>query len=75
MPDRSDEVADLMMALRRAGRSLGDALFTRPGGGLVYVVSGRNGEDPIRGRERNAARGVVAEQVRMLGMLGWPVGY
>ncbi len=39
---------DCLDALRRAGWSMGDAAFHAVGGGLVWVVSGYNGENQIR---------------------------
>jgi hypothetical protein len=68
-PRDSDEA---LARLHRAGRSIGDAAFAVEGGGLVWIVSGRNGENLIRaeGPTRDGAWGRAVEQARSLGMLG-----
>jgi len=65
------EIDDLLNELHRAGWSLGDTAFHAVGGGLVWVVSGTNGENQIRAEGATSAeawRGAI-EQARSLGML------
>jgi hypothetical protein len=70
-PGAGDEIGDATDALRRAGWSVGDAAFTGPGG-LVWLVSGHNGENLIRAEEptRADAWRAAVEQARSPGMLG-----
>jgi hypothetical protein len=68
-PRDSDEA---LARLHRAGWSIGDAAVAVEGGGLVWVVSGHNGENLIRaeGPTRDEAWVRAVEQARGLGMLG-----
>jgi hypothetical protein len=70
MPD-DDPVGECLDELRRAGWSVGDAAFTGEGG-LVWVVTGSNGENLIRaeGATRADAWLAACEQAMSLGMLG-----
>ena len=67
-----DPVGARTAALRRAGWTAGDAAFTGPGGGPVWVVSGHNGENLIRAEGSTApeAWARAVEQARSQGMLG-----
>lgn len=68
--DRDSDGA--LARLHRAGWSIGDAAFAVEGGGLVWIVSGHNGENLIRaeGPTRDVAWVRAVEQARGLGMLG-----
>jgi hypothetical protein len=71
-----EAMADALDQLHRAGWSIGSAGFAISAGGLVWVVSGHNGENAIRAEgltEGQAWRG-AREQARTLGMLpGWRI--
>jgi hypothetical protein len=58
--------------LHRSGWSIGDAAFHDGAGGLLWLVSGANGENLIRaeGSTRSEAWGRALDQARGLGMLG-----
>jgi hypothetical protein len=70
MASDADPVGECLDQLRRAGWSVGDAAFTG-GEGLVWVVTGSNGENLIRaeGPTRAAAWIAACGQARALGML------
>ena len=57
--------------LHRAGWSIGDVAYHDGAGGLVWLVSGSNGENLIRaeGATRDEAWDQAVEQARALGML------
>jgi hypothetical protein len=63
--------------LHRAGWSIGDSALATDGGGLVWVVSGSNGENLIRveGPMCAVAWHRAAEQARALGRLGRLTGW
>jgi hypothetical protein len=64
--------AEYLDRLHRAGWSLGDTAFHAVGGGLVWVVSGRNGENQLRAEGAISAEAweQAVEQARSLGMSG-----
>jgi len=70
------EPAEALQHLHSAGWSIGSAAFAAVAGGLVWVVSGKNGENFIRtegATDADAWRGAVG-QARSVGMLGgWRV--
>jgi hypothetical protein len=71
-----DPVCEHLAELHRAGWSVGDAAFVTDAGGLVWVVSGHNGENPIRaeGLTPAVAWRAACDQARALGMLGgWQI--
>jgi hypothetical protein len=57
--------------LRRAGRTIGDTALRWPDDRLVWVVSGRNGENQLRAEGATSAEAWLqaVEQARLLGML------
>jgi hypothetical protein len=57
--------------LKRSGWSVGVAGLATEGGGIVWVVSGHNGENVIRaeGRTEAAAWRAAVDQARAVGML------
>jgi hypothetical protein len=58
------------------GQLIGDAAFVTAAGALVWLVSGRSGENVIKaeGPTRAAAWRVAVDQARAVGMLpGWRV--
>jgi hypothetical protein len=67
----AEQVAEMILRLKRAGWSIEYAVTFNPGAQL-WVVSGSNGENPIRAEGRTAveAWGRALEQARALGMLG-----
>jgi hypothetical protein len=67
-----DPTADCLAALHRAGWNIGDTALLTDSGGLVWVVSGSNGENLIRaeGATPAAACRAACDQARTLGMLG-----
>jgi hypothetical protein len=67
-----ETILECVAELRRAGWSVGDTAFTTGSGGLVWVVSGHNGENLIRaeGPTSAAAWRSACDQARSLGMLG-----
>src|SRR5689334_19960144 len=73
MPDTDDypPVEESMGQLHRAGWSVGDVAFEAEGGGLVWVVSGSNGENLIHasGPTPAVAWHRAAEQARAPGVL------
>jgi hypothetical protein len=74
MADGHDDeaITNALDQLHRAGWSIGSTAFGSTAGGLVWVVSGVNGENGIRAEgatEGEAWRGPL-EQARTLGMLG-----
>ncbi|SIN69983.1 hypothetical protein SAMN05444166_0224 [Singulisphaera sp. GP187] len=68
----TEDVAEAIIALKRAGWSIGDAAFVGESGERVWVVSGYNGENLIRadGATQAEAWHRAIEQARVLGMLG-----
>ena len=50
--------------------SIGDMAYKRPAGGLVWLVSGANGENQIRaeGATQDEALKLAADQARAVGM-------
>jgi hypothetical protein len=68
MEFRDDPVGDCIDAPRRAGWSIGDAAFTGPGG-LVWLVTGHNGENLIL-----AVDLVVRDDRQRCGVNGQPCG-
>lgn len=70
----SEDVAEAIAALKRAGWSIGDTALVGSGGRRLWVVSGSNGENLIRAEgatEADAWRSAV-EQARAVGMLVRP---
>lgn len=69
-PADSPAVAEMMRALNRAGRSIGDVAYDAPSG-RVWIVSGTNGENRIvaEGPTEAEAWWAACEQARMMGML------
>jgi hypothetical protein len=68
----TDDIAEPLEQLHRAGWSVGVAGLATEAGRIVWVVSGRNGENLIRAEgatEAEAWRGAV-EQDRSVGMAG-----
>jgi hypothetical protein len=68
----ADDIAEAFGRLHRAGWSIGSTAFATDAGGVVWVVSGVNGENAIRAEgptEAAAWRAAVA-QARSLGMCG-----
>jgi hypothetical protein len=66
-----EDVAEAIIALNRAGWSIGDAAFVGASGERVWIVSGRNGENLIRAEGATEAepwRRAVA-RAREVGML------
>ena len=75
-PDPPDDLqsppdVEALDRLHRAGWSIGDTAFDDRAGGLVWIVSGHNGENLIRaeGTIRDEAWGRAVEQARALGVL------
>ncbi len=74
-----DETDEAIGQLHRAGRSIGSAAFTGEAG-LVWVVTGTNGENMLRaeGATQAEAWRAALSQARAVGMLGrvkpWQVG-
>lgn len=66
------EVAESILALKRAGWSIGDAAFVGASGERVWIVSGHNGENLIRaeGTTQDEAWRRAVEQAREVGMFG-----
>jgi hypothetical protein len=66
-----NELTEAIGRLHRAGWSVGSTAYGTEAGGLTWVVSGANGEDPIEGRGATAAGAwrSALEQARALGML------
>jgi hypothetical protein len=75
LDDHRGESIDLIMdQLHAAGWSIGDTAFVTEAGALVWLVSGRNGENVIRaeGPTQAAAWLITCDQARAGGMLaGW----
>jgi hypothetical protein len=67
-----EDVAEVIIALKRAGWSVGDAAFVGELDELVWVVTGHNGENLIRaeGATQGEAWRRAVEQARGVGMLG-----
>jgi hypothetical protein len=65
-----------VMVLKRAGWSVGEIAFTDESGGLVWVVSGHNGENLIHaaGATRDEAWRRALEQAGEVGMLARGAG-
>jgi hypothetical protein len=72
----TEDVADAIIALKRAGWSIGDAAFVGTMRKRVWVVSGHNGENLIRaeGTTQDGAWQRALEQAREVGMLGKTYG-
>ena len=66
------EVVDLLDQLRRAGWSSGDVAFHDGVGGLVWLVSGRNGANRLVTRRATCAEAWrrAVEQAKAVGMFG-----
>jgi hypothetical protein len=72
--DDPSAIAEMMARLKRSGWSIGDIAFPATSG-LVYVVSGSNGENKIHATGRTCAEawGRAVEQAAEAGMLAdWP---
>jgi hypothetical protein len=70
----ADPVVDAIVRLRLAGWLCGDTAAPRFGGGVVWVVSGRNGTHLLQAAaptQAGAWRAAV-EQARSLGLLDVP---
>jgi hypothetical protein len=67
-----DPIADAIRQLHRAGWSIGDVAAHDGAGGMLWIVSGSNGENLIRAEGSTRAEAWVraVEQARTLGMLG-----
>jgi hypothetical protein len=67
-----ETILECVAELRRAGWNIGDTAFATDAGGVVWVVSGHNGENLIRaeGPTSAAAWRLAVDQARSLGMLG-----
>jgi hypothetical protein len=67
-----DPIAEALGQLHRAGWSIGDAAVRDGAGGLLWIVTGSNGENLIRaeGPTRSEAWIRAVDQARGLGMLG-----
>lgn len=68
---------DAVKQLHQAGWNIGSAAFTdRAGEGLVWIVSGSNGENQIRAEGATAAEAWTAaiDQARACGLLGLKPG-
>jgi hypothetical protein len=70
--DEPDPIVEAIRRLRRAGWLVGDAASRDGAGGLLWIVTGSNGENLIRaeGPTRSGAWARALEQARGLGMLG-----
>jgi hypothetical protein len=70
--DDADPIDEALDRLHRAGWSIGDVAFRDGAGGLLWIVSGSNGENLIRaeGATRSEAWIRAVEQARSLGMIG-----
>jgi hypothetical protein len=68
----SDPISDAFHQLHGAGWSIGDVGFHDGAGGLLWIVSGSNGENLIRAEGSTRAEAWIraVEQARSLGMLG-----
>jgi hypothetical protein len=68
----ADDIAEAFGRLHRAGWSIGSTAFATEAEGVVWVVSGVNGENAIRaeGPTEAAAWRVAVDQARSLGMCG-----
>jgi hypothetical protein len=74
--DNHDDVDQAMKLLHAAGWCIRDTAFVTEAGALVWLVSGRNGENVIRAEEptQAAAWRAACDQARAVGMLpGWRV--
>jgi hypothetical protein len=71
MPDEPLTSDESYLRLHAAGWSIGDAAYVERGS-LVWLVSGRNGENLIRaeGRTRDAAWWAAVGQTQAVGMIG-----
>jgi len=72
--DQGDDspIDEAIAILHRSGWSIGDVAFHDGAGGLLWLVSGSNGENLIRaeGPTRSEAWIRAVDQARSLGMLG-----
>jgi hypothetical protein len=68
----AEVIAEAVRRFHRSGWSVGDTEFAAEGGGLVWVVSGVNGENRVEGRGATASEAwrSALEQARLMGMLG-----
>lgn len=75
--DDHDEVAEAVVALKRAGWSIGDAALAGLDGRRTWIVSGSNGENLIRAEGATEAEAwrQALEQARAVGMLDRPPGW
>ena len=74
--DDHDDVDQALKLIHAAGWSVGDTAFLTEVGVLVWLVSGRNGENVIRAEEpaQAAAWRAACDQARAVGMIpGWRV--
>jgi hypothetical protein len=74
--DDHDAVDQALKLLHGSGWCVGDTAFVTEAGSLVWLVSGRNGENVIRaeGPTQAAAWRMACDQARAVGMLaGWRV--
>jgi hypothetical protein len=56
MPENAETIEEMLLDLHRSGWSIGSTAFATPATGLVWVVSGRNGENVIRSARRSTTR-------------------
>jgi hypothetical protein len=71
-----DDVDQALKLLHAAGWSVGDTAFVTEAGTLVWLVSGRNGENVIRaeGPTQGTTLRAACDQARAVGMFaGWRV--
>jgi hypothetical protein len=74
--DDHDVVDQALKLLHGSGWSVGDTAFVTVAGTLVWLVSGRNGENVIRAEVPTQATAwrAACDQARAVGMLpGWRV--
>jgi hypothetical protein len=72
MTANAEDITEAFDRLKRAGWSIGEAARLSRDGGLVWLVSGRNGENVIRaeGASQAAAWREAVGQARAVGMIG-----
>jgi hypothetical protein len=73
----TEDVAEAILALKRAGWSIGDAAFVGASDERHWVVSGHNGENLICavGATQDEVWRRAVKQAREVGMLGRAIGH